>query len=86
MKNSEGGHHFLKYEIKSYQEEFLDDQVRIGTKILSKWRAAGQTSKDGLKQRYSQPSFDPETRLYAFHEGTMVGFVTSMIIEDEEIV
>ncbi|MFX1254964.1 MAG: hypothetical protein ACFFCZ_25370 [Promethearchaeota archaeon] len=75
----------MKYEIKSYQEEFLDDQVRIGTVMLSKWRLAGQTPKDGLKKRYSQPDFDPKTRLYAFYQGEMVGFVTSMIIEEKGV-
>ncbi|MFX0062954.1 MAG: hypothetical protein ACFFC7_12310 [Candidatus Hermodarchaeota archaeon] len=75
----------MKYEIKSYQEEFLDDQVRIGTEMLSKWRLAGQTPKDGLKKHYSQPDFDPETRLYAFYQGEMVGFVTSMIIEEKGV-
>ncbi|MFX1533370.1 MAG: hypothetical protein ACFFDI_03980 [Promethearchaeota archaeon] len=75
----------MKYDIKSYQKEFLDDQVRIGTATRSKWRLAGQTPKDGLKKRYSQPDFDPKTRLYAFYQGEMVGFVTSMIIEEKGV-
>ncbi|MFX0094602.1 MAG: hypothetical protein ACFFBD_22900 [Candidatus Hodarchaeota archaeon] len=75
----------MKYEIKSYQEEFLDDQVRIGTAVLSQWRFAGQTPKEQLKQTYSQQEFTPETRLYAFHEGKMAGFVTSYVLEEEGV-
>ncbi|MFX1253080.1 MAG: hypothetical protein ACFFCZ_15850 [Promethearchaeota archaeon] len=75
----------MKYEIKSYKEEFLEDQVRIGTEETTKWRFAGQTTKEQLKERYSQADFDPETRLYAFQEGKMVGFVTGSIREEEKV-
>ncbi|MFX0063880.1 MAG: GNAT family N-acetyltransferase [Candidatus Hermodarchaeota archaeon] len=75
----------MKYEIKSYQEEFLDDQVRIGSAIFNKWPFGGQTPKEQLKQQYSQPDFDPETRLYAFHEGKMVGFITTSVFEEEGV-
>ncbi|MFX0060947.1 MAG: hypothetical protein ACFFC7_02030 [Candidatus Hermodarchaeota archaeon] len=75
----------MKYEIKSYKEEFLEDQERIGTEETAKWRFAGQATKEQLKEIYSQPDFDPETRLYAFLEGKMVGFVTSSIKEEEKV-
>ncbi len=73
----------MKYEIKSYKEEFLEDQVKIGNEETKKWRFSGQTSVEQLKVVYSQPNFDPETRLYAFQDEKMVGFVTSSIVEEE---
>ncbi len=75
----------MKYEIKSYREEFLDDQVRIGSAIFNKWLFGGQTPKEQLKQQYAKPDFDPETRLYAFHEGKMVGFITTSVFEEEGV-
>ncbi|NHJ32845.1 MAG: hypothetical protein FK732_08280, partial [Asgard group archaeon] len=66
-----------KYEIKSYQEEFLEAQEKVGTEATKEWQAFGQTPAAQLKQIYSQEGFDPETKLYAFKGDEMVGFLTS---------
>ncbi|MBU7016243.1 MAG: GNAT family N-acetyltransferase [Theionarchaea archaeon] len=69
------------YTIKSYQEEFLNEQARIGGEVTKNWKSFGQTPADQLKQAYAQPGFDAETRLYCFKEGELVGFLTSKVLE-----
>jgi hypothetical protein len=73
-----------EYIIKTYQEEFIEDQVRIGTESTKNWLLFGQTPVDRLKEAYSQPDFDPETRLYCFKGEEMVGFLTSRIVPEQE--
>jgi len=70
----------LKYEIKTYQEEFLDEIYEVGVEALKDWTFEAQTPIVSLKEAYSQPDFDPETRLYAFRDGKMVGFVVSRVL------
>lgn len=72
------------YVIKTYQEKFIEDQVRIGTEVSKNWLLFGQTPVDRLKEAYSQPDFDPETRLYCFKGEEMVGFLTSRVIPEKE--
>jgi N-acetylglutamate synthase-like GNAT family acetyltransferase len=69
------------YKIRSYQEEFLDAQERIGREVTQNWKSFAQTPADQLKQVYSQPDFDAETRLYCFKNGELVGFLTSKVEE-----
>ncbi|MCE7735136.1 MAG: hypothetical protein GPJ54_09685 [Candidatus Heimdallarchaeota archaeon] len=73
----------MKYEIKKYREEYIDEQVRIGSSIYNKWPMGGQTKKDQLLKAYNADDFDPDTRLYAFNEGGMVGFITGALITDD---
>ncbi|MHA1212695.1 MAG: hypothetical protein ACTSSH_09560 [Candidatus Heimdallarchaeota archaeon] len=73
-----------KYDIRSYQEEYLEAQEKVGKEATKDWRAFGQTSASQLKKAYSQPGFDPETKLYAFDKDQLVGFITSNIIEEKE--
>lgn len=73
-----------KYEIKSYQEAFLEAQEKVGTEATKDWRGFGQTPATRLKQIYSQEGFDPETKLYAFKGDELVGFLTSTIIPESE--
>ena len=54
------------YEIKHYQEGFIENQVKIGTEASKEWQLFGQTGVERLKEVYAQPEFDPETRLYCF--------------------
>ena len=73
-----------KYKIKSYQEEFLEAQEKVGTEATKDWQAFGQTPATQLKQIYSQEGFDPNTKLYAFEGDKLVGFLTSSIIPESE--
>ena len=73
-----------KYEIKSYQEAFLEAQEKVGTEATKDWRGFGQTPAARLKQVYSQEGFDPETKLYAFKGEELVAFLTSSIIPESE--
>ncbi|NHJ49615.1 MAG: hypothetical protein FK733_17630 [Asgard group archaeon] len=70
----------MKYEIKQYQEEFLEEIYEVGVEALKDWTYEAQTPVVSLKQSYSRPEFDPETRLYAFSEGKMIGFVVSRVL------
>lgn len=72
----------MTYTIKSYQEEVLDAQERVGKEVTKNWKSFAQTPVDQLKQAYSQPDFDPETRHYCFVNGELVGFLTSKVEED----
>ena len=72
----------MTYTIKSYQEEFLDAQERVGREATKNWTSFAQTPADQLKLAYSQPGFDPETRHYCFENGELVGFLTSKAEED----
>jgi hypothetical protein len=73
-----------KYKIKNYKEEFLKDQEKIGIEATKDWLAFGQTSAEQLKQIYSQENFDPETKFYAFEGDKLVGFLTSVILPEDE--
>ncbi|MCE7749025.1 MAG: hypothetical protein GPJ51_11545 [Candidatus Heimdallarchaeota archaeon] len=71
------------YEIKHFQEGFLEDQVKVGTEASKEWQLFGQTNVERLKEVYSQPEFDPETRLYCFKGEELVGFLTSAILPEK---
>ncbi|MFW9851619.1 MAG: hypothetical protein ACFFDS_01605 [Candidatus Thorarchaeota archaeon] len=72
------------YVIKQYQEEFIEDQFKVGSEVVKDWKFFGQTSVEELKQSYSQEDFDPETRLYCFKDEKLVGFLTAAVNETEE--
>ncbi|MHA1347365.1 MAG: hypothetical protein ACTSVO_10435 [Candidatus Heimdallarchaeaceae archaeon] len=72
------------YELKYFHKGFEDDQERIGKEVAKTWIYAHQTTAERLRALYSKPDFDPETRLYSFKEGKMVGFLTAKIIEPKE--
>ena len=72
------------YNIEKYKEEFIEDQVKIGKEASKDWNYYGQTDVEGLKQAYSQETFDPTTRLYCFKGDKMVSFVTSQILPVSE--
>ncbi|MHA1155526.1 MAG: hypothetical protein ACTSQK_05405 [Candidatus Heimdallarchaeota archaeon] len=68
------------YVIKSYEEGFEEDQARIGTEVAKSYPLPHQTSAEGLKNNYTREGFDPESRLYAFNEDKMIGFLTSNVL------
>jgi len=72
------------YEIRSYEHSFLEDHVKIGSSIYNKWRMGGQTKLEQLEKAYSKIGFDPETRLYGFHNDKMIGFITCALIPKKE--
>ena len=72
------------YTIKKYHEGFEEKQAELGTEVSKNWQQFGQTPADRLKEAYSQPEFDPETRLYAFKGEEMVGFLTSAVNQEQE--
>ena len=74
-----------EYIIKSYKEGFEEEQEEVGVKVAQDWINAHQTPADRLKEVYSQPEFDPETRHYCFKGDKMVGFLTSKVLKEEEL-
>ncbi|MHA1221033.1 MAG: hypothetical protein ACTSQB_04800 [Candidatus Heimdallarchaeota archaeon] len=70
-----------KYEIKSYEPGFEVDQAKIGTEIAKSYPQPHQTNAEQLKERYAQEGFNPDTRLYAFKDNKMVGFLTSRVLD-----
>lgn len=80
----------MKYDIKTYREEYLDDHARIEADERNRWGIIERPDKEQIKtnlaRRHSQPDFDPETQLYAFEEDRIVGFITSSIYEEEGVI
>ena len=72
------------YEIKHFSKGFEDDQERVGKEVAKTWIFAHQSGAERLKELYSKPDFDPETRHYSFKEGRMVGFLTTKVVEPKE--
>jgi hypothetical protein len=68
-----------KYVIKSYQNGFEQDQVRIGLETARHWIWPYAYRLEGLQAIHAQPDFDPHTRHYCFLEGEMVGYIVSII-------
>ena len=78
------GYLMSEYVIKHYQEGYEVEQERIGKEVAMSFVFPHQTPADRLKQIYTAEGFDPETRLYAFKEDRMVGFLTSQILPKED--
>ena len=72
------------YVIKSFQPEFIEQQVAVGQIVVKDWKYIDQTPAEQLQVTYSQPEFDPETRLYCFKEDKLVGFLTGKTMKDGE--
>ncbi len=70
----------MKYEIKIFQESFLEDQYEIGKEAIKDWLFEAQTPVKSLRETYSQPGFDPTTRFYAFKEGKMIGYILTRVL------
>ncbi len=73
-----------EYVIKHYHDGFEVDQEKIGNEVAKSFIAPHQTPADRLKEAYSREDFDPETRLYAFKDDKMVGFLTARVLPEEE--
>ncbi len=71
------------YVIKHYHEGFEVDQAKVGVEVAKAFIVPHQTPADRLKEAYTREGFDPETRLYAFKEKKMVGFLTARILDEE---
>ena len=73
----------MKYDLKTYRKDYLDDHATIEANERNRWnvivRPDNEQLKTNLKKQFSNPSFDPETVLYAFKDDKMVGVVTSTI-------
>ncbi|MGC1120400.1 MAG: hypothetical protein WBA22_04835 [Candidatus Methanofastidiosia archaeon] len=74
----------MTYTIKSYQEEVVEDQEKVGREVTKNWKSFEQSNADRLRQVYSAPDFDSETRFYCFKKDKLVGFLTSNVIREGE--
>jgi hypothetical protein len=68
-----------RYVIRTYQEGFEPDQVKIGVQVAQDWIWPYAFDLVGLLRLRAQPGFDPGTRHYCFLDGEMVGYVFSVI-------
>jgi hypothetical protein len=73
-----------KYVIKNYENGFEVEQEKVGKEVALTFLQPHQTPAERLKEVYSQEGFDPETRLYAFKDDEMVGFLTARVLDEEE--
>lgn len=72
------------YVIKHYHEGFEVDQEKVGAEVAKSFVSPHQTPAERLKEVYTREGFDPETRLYAFKDKKMVGFLTARVLDEEE--
>ncbi|MFX1537452.1 MAG: hypothetical protein ACFFDI_24860 [Promethearchaeota archaeon] len=72
-----------KYLLKTYQEEFIEKQEKVGKEATKSWVAYEQSPADRLRKRYSRSDFDPEIRHYAFLDDELIGFQTSEVLSEE---
>jgi len=75
----------MEYQIRTFKEDYLIDQERIGKSVYVNYLVGAQTPAKQLKIAYSRENFDPSTKFYAFeNDNTMVGFLTCSILEKKE--
>ncbi len=67
------------YEIKTYEERFIEEQARIGTEATKDWTMYRQTPAEELRRSYLAAAFDSSTRFYALVGNELVGFLTASI-------
>lgn len=72
------------YVIKSFEKGFEKMQEKVGYQVAKTWIYAHQTPANRLKELYSQPDFDPETRHYCFKGNKLVGFLTTKVVNQDE--
>ncbi len=68
------------YEIKTYEEKFIEEQARIGSEATKHWTQYRQTPAEELRKTYSGLGFDPSTRFYALVKGALVGYLTASLV------
>ncbi|MHA2255531.1 MAG: GNAT family N-acetyltransferase, partial [Candidatus Heimdallarchaeaceae archaeon] len=73
-----------EYEIRKYDESYIEDQVKIGMMLAERTFTYRQSSVEQVKQAYSREDFDPETRLYCFKGDELVGYIGARVREVEE--
>ena len=73
-----------EYEIRKYDESYIEDQVKIGMMLAERTFTYRQSSVEQVKQAYSREDFDPETRLYCFKGDELVGYIGARVREEEE--
>ncbi|MDH5646334.1 MAG: hypothetical protein OEZ01_10020, partial [Candidatus Heimdallarchaeota archaeon] len=66
-------------EIRTFDPSYIESQVELGKNVTKNWKTFTQTSSEQLKRSYTNENFDPETRLYAFKDNQLVGFLTSSV-------
>ncbi|MHA1210948.1 MAG: hypothetical protein ACTSSH_00670 [Candidatus Heimdallarchaeota archaeon] len=73
-----------EYIIKTYEKGMEDEQAKLGTETTKDWTGFGQSTAENLKTYYAREDFDPETRLYAYKDDKLVGFMVARILPDAE--
>jgi len=76
----------VDYLVKPYEPGFEEEQVRVGLEIVKHWVWPFQHNLESLKTIYSAQDFDPETALFCFKNGKLVGFTSARIGEQAGVV
>ena len=66
-------------EIRNFKREYVQLQSLLGLEVTKDWNHYFQIRPERLEYIYSAPTFDPDTRFYAFDGDTLVGFISSAI-------
>ncbi len=66
-------------EIRNFKREYVRLQSNLGLEITKDWNHYFQIRPERLEYIYSAPTFDPDTRFYAFDGGKLVGFISSAV-------
>lgn len=69
----------MNHMLKNYQKGFESDQARIGIEVAKKWLWPYAYDEEDLVKIHAQPDFDPDTRIYCFMDGKMVGCMYALI-------
>jgi hypothetical protein len=69
----------MNYILKNYEKGFESDQARIGIEVTKKWLWPYAYDEEDLLKIHAHPNFDPDTRIYCFLDGKMVGCMYALI-------
>ena len=72
------------YQIRSYRSGDEIEQVEIDRQVVSNWLWPFGYTLDGMQRAIEHPDFDPNTRLYCFEHGDMVGHTFAEVHEPDE--
>lgn len=66
-------------EFCTYNEQYLNNQVKLVRKVTNDWKNFSYPDVQRLKSIYSKETFTPDTRHYLFDDDNLVGFLSSAV-------
>jgi predicted N-acetyltransferase YhbS len=65
-----------EFQIRTYRPGDEDAQVAIYNAATAQFPGFKKATVDDVQRRYRAPDFDPQSKIYAFRDGTPVGYVS----------